>query len=358
MTRATVRIGERLVGAENPTYFIADISANHDGDLGRARELIHMAAEAGAAAAKFQNFRAASIVSDAGFRRLGAQQSHQATWKKSVFEVYADASIPFDWTPVLAETCEEAGVDYFTAPYDVAAVDELTPYMPAIKIGSGDVTWTEIIDRIASKGKPVLLATGASDIGDVQRAMDAIRQRTNDIVLMQCNTNYTGGLENLRHVNLRVLLTYATMYPDVVLGLSDHTPGHATVLGAVALGARAVEKHFTDDTTRSGPDHGFSMDPREWREMVDRTRELEAALGSAEKRVAENERQTVVLQRRCVRAARPIQAGEPIDRDMLTVLRPSPVGAIQPYEIDRVVGARAVRDLEEGEELTWLTVTA
>ena len=358
MTGATVRIGERLVGGENPTYFIADISANHDGDLGRARELIHLAAEAGADAAKFQNFRAASIVSDAGFRRLGSQQSHQATWKKSVFEVYADASIPFDWTPVLAETCKEAGIDYFTAPYDVSAVEELTPYMPAIKIGSGDVTWPEIIDRIASKGKPVLLATGASDIGDVQRAMDVIRQRTNDIVLMQCNTNYTGNLDNLRYVNLRVLLTYATMYPDVVLGLSDHTPGHSTVLGAVTLGARAVEKHFTDDTTRSGPDHGFSMEPRGWREMVDRTRELEAALGSADKRVSENERETVVLQRRCVRAARPIKAGEPISRGMLTVLRPSPAGAIQPYEIDRVVGARAVRDLEEGEELTWLTVTA
>ena len=358
MTGATVRIGEQLVGGENPTYFIADIAANHDGDLGRARDLIHLAAEAGADAAKFQNFRAATIASDAGFRRLGSQQSHQATWNKSVFEVYADASIPFDWTPLLAETCKETGVDYFTAPYDVAAVDELTPYMPAIKIGSGDVTWTEIIDRIASQGKPVLLATGASDIGDVQRAMDVLRRHTNDIVLMQCNTNYTGSLENLRHVNLRVLLTYATMYPDVVLGLSDHTPGHATVLGAVALGARAIEKHFTDDTTRSGPDHGFSMDPRGWREMVDRTRELEAALGSAEKRVAENERETVVLQRRCVRAARPIKAGELIDRDMLTVLRPSPAGAIQPYEIDRVVGARAVKDLEEGDELTWLTVTA
>jgi sialic acid synthase SpsE len=358
MTGATVRIGERLVGGDNPTYFIADIAANHDGDLGRARELIHLAAAAGANAAKFQNFRAAKIVSDAGFRRLGTQQSHQATWKKPVIEVYADASIPFEWTPGLAETCREAGVDYFTSPYDSEAVDELTPFMPAIKIGSGDVTWTEILRRIASKGKPVLLATGASEIGDVQRAMDVLREHTADIVLMQCNTNYTGNVENLRHVNLRVLSTYAVMYPDVVLGLSDHTPGHSTVLGAVALGARVVEKHFTDDTSRTGPDHGFSMDPRAWRDMVDRTRELEAALGSPEKRVAENERQTVVLQRRCVRAARPIKAGEVIDREMLAVLRPSPPNAIQPYEIDRVVGTRAAVDLEEGEELTWLTVTA
>lgn len=358
MSGATVRIGDRLVGEGHPTYFIADIAANHDGDLGRAKELIHLAAEAGADAAKFQNFRAATIVSDTGFRRLGGQQSHQATWKKSVFETYADASIPFDWTPTLAETCRDAGVDYFTAPYEMTAVDELSPYMPAIKIGSGDVTWIEIIEHIASKGKPVLMATGAADIGDVQRAMDALRRHTSDIVLMQCNTNYTGSIENLRHVHLNVLRTYAVMFPDVVLGLSDHTPGHATVLGAVALGARAVEKHFTDDTTRVGPDHGFSMDPRGWRDMVDRTRELEAALGSTEKRVADNEQQTVVLQRRCVRAARAIKAGETITRDMLTVLRPSPAGSVQPYEIDRVIGGKAAADLVEGEELTWLSVTA
>ena len=350
--------GNRLVGAGHPTYFIADIAANHDGDLARAIDLINLAAEAGANAAKFQNFRAATIVSDVGFKRLGGQQSHQATWQKSVYQVYADASLPFDWTPALADACRAAGVDYFTAPYDVAAVDELTPYMPAIKIGSGDVTWIEMIHHIASQGKPVLLATGASDIGDVQRAMDALRQHTAEVVLMQCNTNYTGSLENLRHVNLRVLQTYATMFPDTVLGLSDHTPGHATVLGAVALGARAIEKHFTDDTGRNGPDHGFSLDPHSWRDMVDRTRELEAALGSPEKHVADNERQTVVLQRRCVRAARAIRAGELIERDSLAVLRPSPEGAIQPYEIDRIVGARAVVDIAEGEELTWLSVSA
>jgi N-acetylneuraminate synthase len=358
MTGNTVRIGDRLVGDAHPTYFIADIAANHDGSLERAKMLVERAAKAGADAAKFQNFRAAKIVSDVGFRALGTQQSHQADWQKSVFEVYADASIPFDWTPILADTCRAAGIDYFTAPYDVGAVDELTPYMPAIKIGSGDITWLEIIRHIGSKGKPVLLATGAANIGDVQRAVDALRETAREIVLMQCNTNYTGSLENLRHVNLNVLRTYAQMFPDLVLGLSDHTPGHATVLGAVALGARAVEKHFTDDTTRSGPDHGFSMDPVSWRTMVDRTRELEAALGSPEKAVAQNERQTVVLQRRCVRAARPIAAGEVLGREDLDVLRPAPANAIPPYDIERLIGARTLVDVAAGEELTWLKVGA
>ena len=358
MTGNAVRVGERWVGDGYPTYFIADISANHDGNLDRAKMLIELAARAGADAAKFQNFRAAKIVSDTGFRRLGSQQSHQAGWQKSVFEVYADASIPFEWTPILAETCRSVGLDYFTAPYDMEAVDELSPYMPAIKIGSGDVTWLEIIRHIGSKGKPVFIATGAADMGDVQRAVGALRETAREIVLMQCNTNYTGSLDNLRYVNLNVLRTYATMFPDLVLGLSDHTPGHATVLGAVALGARAVEKHFTDDTSRVGPDHPFSMDPPAWRMMVDTTRQLEAALGSPEKTVAENERQTVVLQRRCVRAARAMKAGETLRREDLEALRPAPADAIPPYELERVIGARLLVDVAAGEELTWLKVGA
>jgi N-acetylneuraminate synthase len=148
------------------------------------------------------------------------------------------------------------------------------------------------------------------------------------------------------------------MWPDVVLGLSDHTPGHATVLGAVALGARVVEKHFTDDRNRVGPDHGFSMDPKGWREMVDRTRELEYALGSGDKRVAENEMETVVLQRRCLRAARPIAAGEVIAREDVEVLRPAPAGSIPAYELDKVVGTRALTDIPAGEMLAWRVIGA
>ena len=348
-----VRIGERWIGGEYPTYFIADISANHDGDLERAKMLIHRAAEAGADAAKFQNFRAPKIVSDYGFKALGSQQSHQSSWKKSVFEVYADASIPFDWTPILKETCDTAGIDYFSSPYDFDAVDMLDPFVPAHKIGSGDITWLEILRYIAGKRKTVILATGASTIGDVQRAVDVILALNPQLILMQCNTNYTASLENFKHIHLNVLKSYHVMYPELVLGLSDHTPGHATVLGAVALGARAVEKHFTDDNSRVGPDHPFSMTPGTWRDMVDRTRELEYALGFPEKTVSENERETVVLQRRCLRAGRNIKAGEHITREMIDVLRPAEIGAIEPAAIEGVIGKVALRNLEPGQALRW-----
>jgi N-acetylneuraminate synthase len=353
-----IQIGNRRIGAIDPTYFIADISANHDGDLTRAKRLIRLAAEAGADAAKFQNFRAPKIVSDYGFRSMGGQLSHQATWRKSVFEVYQGASIPFEWTPGLKATCDEVGVHYFSSPYDFEAVDMLDKYVPAHKIGSGDITWPEMLRHIAGKGKPVFLATGASTIGDVQRAVHTILEINPALVLMQCNTNYTASLENFNHIHLNVLKTYAAMFPDLILGLSDHTPGHATVLGAVALGARAVEKHFTDDTTREGPDHPFSMTPKSWREMVDRTRELERAMGSPNKLVGANEAETVIVQRRCLRAARDLRAGEVLTRELIDVLRPATPGAILPYEIDAVIGTRAIVDILAGEALRWTVLGA
>jgi sialic acid synthase SpsE len=353
-----MKINNKPIGGDHPTYFIADIAANHDGDLDRAKTLIHLAAQAGADAAKFQNFRAPEIVSDYGFTHMNAQVSHQAGWKRSVVEVYADASIPFEWTPILKETCDEAGIDYFSSPYDFDAIDMLDPFVPAYKIGSGEITWLEVLERMASKHKPVILATGAADIADVQRAVHAILKINQQLILLQCNTNYTAADGNFDHINLRVLQTYQTMFPDLVVGLSDHTHGHATVLGAVALGARVIEKHFTDDNDREGPDHKFAMNPHTWAEMVTNTRQLERAFGSADKVVAGNEQDTVVVQQRCVRAARAIKAGEVIQRDMLKVLRPATPGAVKPYEINQLIGTRALYDLPDGKEIRWVDVGA
>lgn len=345
-------IGTRRVGPDQPTYFIADIAANHDGDLDRAKTLMTLAKEAGADCAKFQHFRAPHIVSDYGFTALGGQQSHQASWKKSVFEVYADASLPWDWTAELAAHAREIDIEFMSAPYDLEAVDHLDPFVNAFKVGSGDVNWIEELQYIAAKGKPVLLATGAATLEDVDRAMAVLTDAGVDIVLMQCNTNYEGSIDNIRHVNLDVLRLYAERFPDVTLGLSDHTPGHVTVLGAVALGARAVEKHFTDDTSRVGPDHGFSMDPTTWRAMVEDTRMLEAALGSGVKEIEANETQTVVLQRRCVRAARNLEAGTVLSREDLEVLRPAPAAALPAHLIDAAIGRTLHRSLQFGEHVS------
>jgi sialic acid synthase SpsE len=348
-----IQIGNRSIGPHHPTYFIADIAANHDGDLERAKLLIRLAKDAGADAAKFQNFSAPKIVSDYGFKALGGQMSHQAAWKKSVFQVYKEASIPFEWTLTLGEECAELGIDYFSSPYDFDAIDMLDPYVPVYKAGSGEIDWIEALERMASKGKPVFLATGAATIGDVQRAVHAVLNINPNLVLMQCNTNYTASPKNYDYLHINVLKTYASMFPEVVLGLSDHTHALAPVIGAVALGARVIERHFTDNNYREGPDHKFALNPDNWARMVEETRLLERSLGSADKFICENEIDTSIVQRRCLRTGRDIQAGEVLTREMVEVLRPATPGAIKPNEIETIIGFRALNDMPYGKELRW-----
>ena len=240
----------------------------------------------------------------------------------------------------------------FHNSYAIDIVDRVDDFVQAYKIGSGDITWIELIEYVAAKAKPCLLATGAATLDDVIRSVEAITKVNSDLVLMQCNTNYTGDIENLRFVNLNVLRTYREMFPTMILGLSDHTPGHATVLGAIALGARVIEKHFTDDVNRSGPDHKFSMDPKTWKDMVDRSRELEASLGGGVKKVEDNEKDTVVVQRRSIRLANSCPAGHVLQEGDLEFLRPCPKDALPPYMVGSVVGKKLSKDKKGGQHLT------
>ena len=347
----SIRIGRRTISLDSPAYFIADIASNHDGDSRRAKKLICLAREAGADAVKFQHFLASDIVSDYGFTHLDANASHQKKWKKPVFEVYRDYECPRQWTRELAAYAKEQKIDFFSTPYDYAAVDLFEKIGPAYKIGSGDICWTDFLEYVALKGKPVVLSTGASSFSDVQRAVAVVTGHNPQIALLQCNTNYTGDSANLRYCNLNVLRQYARFYPGMVLGLSDHTPGHLTVLGAVALGARIIEKHFTDDCGRSGPDHVFSMDPASWKEMVEKSREMEAALGDGEKKVEENEKNSYIVQRRCLRVNRDLHVGDLAGRDVIDVLRPCPPGSIQPSDIGRVLCKKVRNEKKAGDAL-------
>lgn len=353
MKEKFLKIGKRKIGENYPTFFIADIAANHDGNLEKALELINLAAKAGADAVKFQHFKAETIVSDLGFKKLGRQKSHQKNWKKSVFQVYEDASINLNWTKKLKKESEKAGVIFFTSPYSMDLVDYVDKFIPAYKIGSGDITYLDIIKKIASKKKPYILATGASSIVDVTRAVKTGLKINKEMALLQCNTNYTASLENFKYINLKVLEQYKNKFPNLILGLSDHTPGHATVLGSVALGGRIVEKHFTDDNNRDGPDHLFSMNPETWKEMVDRTRELEESLGKKIKKVEKNETETVILQRRAVRAKSIIKKNEKFSLKNLICLRPSPKNAVQPYELKKLLNKRAKKLINAGDIIKW-----
>lgn len=344
-------INGRKIAADEPTYFIADIAANHDGDLDRAKDLIYLAKEAGADCVKFQHFLAEKIVSDFGFKNLTTHQSHQSTWKKSVFEIYKDYECKRDWTLELVETAKKADIEFMTTPYDLDILKEIDEYVNAYKIGSGDITWHEFLSEVAVLNKPVLLACGASDLKDVKSAVSVITKNNPQVILMQCNTNYTASLENFKYINLNVLKTFAKEFPEMILGLSDHTLGCSTVLGAVALGARVVEKHFTDDNLRIGPDHKFAMNPKTWSEMVERTRELELALGDGIKRVEDNEQDTVIVQRRCIRLKTDLKKGAVISEKDIESLRPAPKNAYLPYEKEQILGKKIKTDKLAGDAI-------
>lgn len=350
-----IKLGNKIID-DNSLYFIADIGANHNGSLEKAIELIHLVKESGADAAKFQNFQANKIVSKSGFDNMKGKLSHQSKWKKSVFEVYEDASISKEWTSILKEECNKVGIDYFTSAYDFESVDLVDPYVDLYKIGSGDITWLEIIDYILNKNKPVLIATGASSKDDVSRVMKMALKKTQDLVLMQCNTNYTGSKENYNYCNLNVLKQFSIDYPNTVLGLSDHTVGHATTLGAIALGARVIEKHFTDDNNQEGPDHGFAMNPQSWRDMVDRSYELLVSLGDGVKVVEKNEEQSKLVQRRCLRVVTNLKKGYVLTDSDFISLRPISEGGFEPYEKVNLIGKELLMDIDAGDHLTKKTV--
>jgi N-acetylneuraminate synthase len=343
-----IKIGSVEIGFDKPPYYIADIAANHNGDLQHAYDLIEQAKKAGAHAAKFQNFKAAKIVSDAGFRSVG-QVSHQASWKKSVFSIYDEYSLPDDWSPLLKKHCDDVGIEYMTSPYDFESVDWADQFVNAYKIGSGDITWLEILKHIATKGKPVILSTGASTLEDVHRAVILFEQK--QLVLLQCNTNYTASRQNLQSINLNVLATYAREFPDIILGLSDHVHGHATVLGAIALGARVIEKHFTDDTNQIGPDHKFSMTPSSFSEMVKYGDDVFYALGDGVKRIEDNEQETKIIQRRGLYLTKNKEAGKIICKEDLEALRPALTDGFAPYEIGFILGKTLNCQKKSGEIL-------
>jgi N-acetylneuraminate synthase len=346
-----MEINGRKIGPEHEPYFVADIGANHDGSLSRAMALIEQAAEAGADAVKFQSFQVETIVSRRGFADLG-QIGHQAAWQQGVYETYDAAAMPWTWVPALAARCQQVGVAFMTTPYALELVDAIDPYVPAWKIGSGDITWDALIRHVASKGKPVLLATGAATASEVDDAIgyyfDGWPEPTEygqHLVLMQCNTNYTGDPKNARFVNLRVLDDWrATYYAH--LGFSDHTPGSIATCAAVAKGACVIEKHFTDDPARPGPDHGFAMTPGEWGRMVRNARATWLALGDGMKKPEANEAEARIVQRRALRWRYAISAGQVVDSVDVLPTRPCPDGALMPDRLAEVVGHRLIHDVE------------
>lgn len=343
-----IKIGTKFIGSGYPVYIIAEIGANFDGSIEKAKRLIKAAKDCGADCAKFQSFIAEKIVSAGGFARMQLKGVH-GSWGRPVHEVFKDAEFPRGWHKEISDYCKSIGIDFSTSPYDFEAVDlceELD--LPFIKIGSGEITWLEMLEYIAKKNKPMFLATGDATLSEIDEAVRTIESTGNNkLVLMQCITNYPSKIES---ANINVLKTYQNAF-DILTGYSDHSPGPVVALGAVALGACVIEKHFTINKNDVGPDHPHSMDVNEFKMMVEYIRELEEAMGSTRKVVVEEESETVYVQRRGLYSTKFIPKGSIIQKEDVTVLRPA-LGIYPKYK-NIVIGKVARRDIQADSPIFW-----
>lgn len=343
-----IKIGNKIIGDTHPTYFIAEIGANFDGSIEKAKHLIDAAKKTGADCAKFQTFSTPRIVSEGGFSHMQLKGVH-GSWGRTVSEVFKDAEFPVAWHKEIADYCKVVGIDFSTSPYFKEAVDLCVDLdVPFIKIGSGDITWLEMLDYIARKGKPVMLATGDATMSEIDEAVRTIEATGNkDLVLMQCITNYPSKIES---ANVNVLKTYQSAF-DVLTGYSDHAPGHVVALASVVIGGRVIEKHFTLNKTDKGPDHPHSMEPQEFRFMVDSIREVERAMGSTRKEVVAEEGETVYVQRRCLYAKQDLKKGHIMTSEDIDILRPA-LG-IPPKFKPMIIGKECKEDIVKGQPLFW-----
>ncbi|OFY51441.1 MAG: flagellar biosynthesis protein FlgA [Bacteroidetes bacterium GWF2_41_31] len=343
-----IKIGNKIIGMGHPAYIIAEIGANFDADINKAKELIKAAKDCGADCAKFQTFKSEKIVSDKGFSLMDLKGVH-GTWGKTVGQVFKEVEFPHEWHQELMEYCTLIGIDFSTAPYDFEAVDLCDRLdLPFIKIGSGEITWLEMIKYIASKNKPVFLATGDANLSEIDEAIRAFESTGNkNLVLMQCITNYPSKIES---ANINVIKAYQSAF-DVLTGYSDHSPGPVVALGSVALGAVVIEKHFTLNKADNGPDHPHSMDVNEFKVMVNYIRELELALGTSRKFVVDEENETVIVQRRGLYARRAIKKGETILSEDIDILRPA-LGILPKFK-SVLIGKISKTNIEKGHPLFW-----
>ena len=337
-----------MVGEGHPAYIIAEIGANFDKNLDKAKRLIDAAKEVGADCAKFQTFSTPKIVSEGGFSRMKLEGVH-GSWGRTVSEVFKDAEFPREWHQEISDYCKKIGIDFSTSPYDFEAVDLCMKLdVPFIKLGSGDITWLEMLEYIARKGKPMMLATGDATLAEIDEAVRTIEATGNrELILMQCITNYPSKIDS---ANVNVLKTYQSAF-DILTGYSDHSPGPVVALASVVLGGCVIEKHFTLDKTDKGPDHPHSMNPTEFKLMVDYVREIERAMGSTRKEVVEEEGETVFVQRRCLYAKRDISIGTIVQADDIDVLLPA-LG-IPPKFKNVIIGKTSKINIEAGQPLFW-----
>lgn len=343
-TAPVFQLPHRLVGEDQPTYVIAEISANHNGSLEKALDLVRLAAEARADAVKIQTYTADTITLDSDAEPFLIRGT---IWNgRRLYDLYQEAHTPWEWHAAIFEEAKKCGIDCFSTPFDPTAVDYLEALSPALyKVASFEVVDIPLLRKIGSTRRPVIMSTGMATLAEIDDAVKALRESgCTQLALLKCTSSYPAPAEDS---NLRTIPHLAQAF-QLISGLSDHTLGSTVAIAAVALGARIIEKHFCLSRSEPGPDSSFSMEPAEFREMVDAIRQVEKALGRVNYTLSEKEKVSR-SHRRSLFVVKDMKAGEEFTRENVRSIRPG--HGLPVKELDRVLGRKATGNLERGTPL-------
>ena len=335
------QIAEKEIGYGNPTFIIAELSANHMNDFDIAAKTIKAMAEAGADAVKFQTFTPDTITIDCDNEYFQIKQG--TVWDGQVLhELYEDAYMPWEWQPKLKKIAEDLGLIAFSSPFDKTSVDFLENMDVLVyKIASFEITDIPLIEYVASKGKPIIISTGIASFKDIELAVQTcLNAGNNQVALLKCTSSYPAPLDE---INLNTIPDMIEKF-DCIIGLSDHTLGGEVSTAAVALGANIIEKHFILDREMGGPDSEFSMEPHEFKQMVNSIRNVEKAIGTTERTFSDAQREISRVARKSIISKHAIKKGDVITADDICFKRPGT--GFLPTETDKVIGKTALCDIE------------
>ncbi|HOM01307.1 MAG TPA: pseudaminic acid synthase [Acetivibrio sp.] len=350
MQNRRIKIRDREIGEGCPCYIIAEMSANHAGDLNRAIEIIYAAKEAGADCIKIQTYTpdTMTINSDKKYFHID-----NGTWKgENLYSLYQKANTPWEWHGRLKEEAEKAGIDFFSTPFDKSAVDFLEELgVEFYKIASFEIVDIPLIKYIASKKKPIIMSTGMATLGEIEEAVETIRAQGNDnFCLLKCSSAYPAVPEQM---NLKTITHLKDTF-NVPVGLSDHSLGSVSAVVAVAMGASVIEKHFCLSRKIKNPDSSFSMEPDEFKRMVEDVRAAEKSIGKVSYSISENEAVSR-SHRRSIFAVKDIKKGEAFTEENIKVIRPA--DGLEPKYFEQVLNRKASEDIERGTPLKWTMIS-
>ena len=341
-----MKLGKKEIGAGNPAYLIAEMSANHAGDIVYAKEIIHAAREAGADCIKIQTYTPDTITIDCDNKYF---QISDGTWNgENLYRLYQKAYTPWEWQEELKEEAQKTGIDFFSTPFDNTAVDFLEEIgIEFYKIASFEVVDIPLIEYVASKGKPIIMSTGMASLAEIDEAVAAVRRQGNDnLALLRCASAYPAITDEM---NLRTMQNMAETF-GVPVGLSDHSMGSVGAVTAVALGASIIEKHFCLDRSIKNPDSSFSMNPSEYRQMVKDIRQAEKAIGRVIYGASEQEQSNLAF-RRSIFCVKDIKKGEKITEENVRIIRPG--YGLKPKHYPEILGQTALRDIKRGTPVSF-----